>query len=73
MSSTRENTFFNIDNRIFYLSDDVDNESIGRLAFNILSEIKKMTTMMRKKRILSVNQLSCISILMVDQFTTCGD
>lgn len=41
MSSTRENTFFNIDNRIFYLSDDVDNESIGRLAFNILCEIKK--------------------------------
>lgn len=33
MSSTRENTFFNIDNRIFYLSDDVDNESIGRLAW----------------------------------------
>lgn len=41
MSSTRENTFFNIDNRIFYLSDDIDNESIGRLAFNILCEIKK--------------------------------
>ena len=41
MSSTRENTFINTDNRIFYLSDDIDNESIGRLVFNILCEIKK--------------------------------
>lgn len=41
MSSSRENTLFNIDNRIFYLSDDIDNESVGRLAFNILCENKK--------------------------------
>ena len=41
MSSTRENTFINIDSRVFYLSDYVDNESVGRLVFNILCEIKK--------------------------------
>lgn len=31
--SSRDNTYTNTDNRTFYLSDDVDNESIGKLMF----------------------------------------
>jgi ATP-dependent Clp protease protease subunit len=41
MSSTRENTFINTNNRIFYLSDNIDKESIGILAFYILCVIKE--------------------------------
>lgn len=40
MSSTRDNTYTNTNNRTFYLSDDVDNESIGKLMWNILYQIK---------------------------------
>ena len=36
MSSTRDNTYTNTDARIFFLSDDVDNESIGKLTWDIL-------------------------------------
>lgn len=38
MSST--NTYTNTDTRIFYLSDDVDNESMGKLIWDILHIIK---------------------------------
>ena len=31
MSSTRDNTYTNTNKRTFYLSDYVDNESIGKL------------------------------------------
>lgn len=40
MSSTRDNTYTNTNNRTFYLSDDVDNESIGKLTWNILHDIE---------------------------------
>lgn len=41
MSSTRDNTYTNIDNRTFYLSDDVDNESIGKLMWYLLYQIRE--------------------------------
>lgn len=41
MSNAKDNTFTNSDSRIFYLSDDVDNSSIGNLIFNILYVISK--------------------------------
>lgn len=37
--SSRDNTYTNTDNRTFYLSDDVDNESIGKLTWGILQQI----------------------------------
>lgn len=41
MSSTKYNTYTNTDERTFYLSDDFDNESIGKLVWNILYQIRK--------------------------------
>ena len=41
MSSTRDNTYTNTNNRTFYLSDDVDNESIGKLMWDILYQIRE--------------------------------
>ena len=41
MSSTRDNTYTNTDNRTFYLSDDVDNESIGKLMWYLLYQIRE--------------------------------
>lgn len=37
--SSRDNTYTNKDNRTFYLSDDVDNESIGKLIWYLLYQI----------------------------------
>lgn len=34
--ATKENVFTNTDKRLFYLSDDVDRESIGKLCFNLI-------------------------------------
>lgn len=39
--SSRDNTYTNIDNRTFYLSDNVDNESIGKLTWGILQQIQE--------------------------------
>lgn len=41
MGSTRDNTYTNTNNRTFYLSDDVDNESIGKLIWDILYQIRE--------------------------------
>lgn len=41
MSSTRDNTYTNINKKTFYLSDDVDNESIGKLIWDILYQIRE--------------------------------
>lgn len=39
--SSRDNTYTNIDNRTFYLSDNVDNESIGKLTWKFLQQIQE--------------------------------
>lgn len=39
--SARDNTFINTEERIFYLSDDVNSESVGKLIFNLLYQIKQ--------------------------------
>ena len=41
MSSTSDNTYTNTNKKTFYLSDDVDNESIGKLMWNILYQIRE--------------------------------
>jgi len=41
MSSTRDNTYTNIEKRTFYLSDEVDNESVGKLLWDILYQIRE--------------------------------
>ena len=41
MSSTRDNTYTNTNKKTFYLSDDVDNESIGKLMWDILYQIRE--------------------------------
>lgn len=41
MSSTRDNTYTNTSKKTFYLSDYVDNESIGKLMWDILYQIRE--------------------------------
>lgn len=41
MSSTRDNTYTNTNKKTFYLSDNVDNESIGKLMWDILYQIRE--------------------------------
>lgn len=41
MSSTRDNTYTNTNKKTFYLSDNVDNESIGKLIWDILYQIRE--------------------------------
>lgn len=36
---TKDNTYANTGNRLYFLSDDVDNESIGQLTWNILHQL----------------------------------
>ena len=39
MSLTKDNTYINCENRIFYLSDDVDNNSIGQLCWSLIFQL----------------------------------
>lgn len=39
--STKENVYCNGENRLFYLSDDVDNSSIGQLCWSLLSKLQE--------------------------------
>lgn len=41
MSSTRDNTYTNTSKKTFYLSDDVDNESISKLMWDLLYQIRE--------------------------------
>lgn len=41
MASTKENTYCNEENRLFYLSDDVDNSSIGQLCWSLISQLQE--------------------------------
>jgi ATP-dependent Clp protease protease subunit len=39
--ATKENTYCNGENRLFYLSDDVDNSSIGQLCWSLISQLQE--------------------------------
>ena len=39
--ATKENTYCNGENRLFYLSDDVDNCSIGKLCWSLISQLQE--------------------------------
>lgn len=41
MSDTRDNTYVDTDKRLYFLSDDIDNASIGKLSWNILHQIEE--------------------------------
>ena len=41
MALTKDNTYTNCDNRIFYLSDDVDNSSIGQLCWSLIFQLQE--------------------------------
>ena len=69
---TKDNTYANTGKRLYFLSDDVDNESIGQLTWNILHQLAEDDEKDKKKRIISVSQLKSISIRMVEKFMTCG-
>ena len=71
--SSRDNTYTNIDNRTFYLSDNVDNESIGKLTWGFLQQIREDDEKDERKKIISVNQLNYTSTRMVDLLMICGD
>lgn len=38
--SSKDNSYANTDKKTLFLSDDVDNESIGKLTWNILHNIE---------------------------------
>lgn len=72
--NSKDNIYANTDERILFLSDDIDNESVGSITWNILRLIKSDDEKDKKKRkIIGVNQLNCISTLMVVLFMICGD
>lgn len=62
--SKADNVLLNKDTRLFYLSDDIDNDTIGKMCFHILSILKhddeeeseKMMKRNLRKRILKENQ-----------------
>ena len=39
--SSRDNSYANTDKKTLFLSDDVDNESIGKLTWSILQQIRE--------------------------------
>nr|DAJ75485.1 MAG TPA: hypothetical protein [Bacteriophage sp.] len=41
MSNTSNNTYTDTEKRLYFLSDDIDNASIGKLSWNILHQIEK--------------------------------
>lgn len=41
MSLTKDNTYINCENRIFYLSDYVDNSSIGQLCWSLIFQLQE--------------------------------
>ena len=41
MALTKDNTYTNGDSRLFYLSDDVDNSSIGQLCWSLIFQLQE--------------------------------
>ena len=41
MALTKDNTYANGDNRLFYLSDDVDNSSMGQLCWSLIFQLQE--------------------------------
>lgn len=41
MSNTADNVLINTDSRLFYISDHIDNDSIGKMCFNLLYLLKQ--------------------------------
>lgn len=39
--SSKDNSYANTDKKTLFLSDDVDNESIGKLTWSILQQIRE--------------------------------
>ena len=39
--SSKDNSYVNTDKKTLFLSDDVDNESIGKLTWSILQQIQE--------------------------------
>lgn len=50
MSNTANNILIDTDNRLFYISDDIDNASMGKMCFNLLSLLKKDEEDEKEKR-----------------------
>lgn len=60
--SSRDNTYTNKDNRTFYLSDDVDNESIGKLIWYLLYQIQEDDEKDEKEKDYNIVKLQSIHI-----------
>ena len=60
MALTKDNTYTNCDDRIFYLSDDVDNSSIGQLCWSLIFQLQEDDKKEAKEKDFKENQLSCI-------------
>lgn len=50
MSSSTDNIFVDINKRIFFLSDGIDESSIGKMCFNILSILKEDNEQEQKQK-----------------------
>lgn len=50
MATTADNVLINTDKRLFYISDDIDSASIGKMCFNLLFLLQKDDEDERKQR-----------------------
>lgn len=49
--SSGDNSYANTDKKTLFLSDDVDNESIGKLTWGILQQIREDDEKMKRERL----------------------
>lgn len=55
MSNTADNILINTDKRLFYISDNIDNATMGKMCFNLLFLLKQDDKNEREKEILKEN------------------
>lgn len=64
MGSTRDNIYIDINKRTFFLADNIDNESAGKLMWDILYLIREDKEQDKKYYAITVSQSNYILILM---------
>lgn len=67
-----DNIYIDCEQRIIYLSDIIDNITIGKITFFLLEIIKNDDRKEKKKSDFQENQFNYISILAVEIFVICG-
>ncbi len=57
---SKDSTFSNNNKKIFFLGDDIDNDSIGELTWNLLHQILDDDEKIKRKRIIKETLLNFI-------------